>query len=132
MEGRYPVSKLLEVLACREMTRLHPVSQLHVTTNFLNPGFCRSELARELRTWGFWLMTTLLARTTEVGSRTLVHAGVKAGEETHGHYLDNCKITPCSSLVEGPEGPELQKRVWAELSKKLEHIQPGILKNLEA
>ena len=37
----------------------------------------------------------LLARTTEVGGRTLVHA-VKSdiGSETHGKFLMDCKIAP--------------------------------------
>lgn len=28
------------------------------------------------------------------------------------------------------EGKGLQKRVWAELAEKLEHIQPGIMQNI--
>lgn len=33
-------------------------------------------------------------------------------------------------LVVGPEGPETQKKVWDELSAKLEKIQPGIMANV--
>lgn len=33
-------------------------------------------------------------------------------------------------LVDSPEGILTQKRVWEELSQKLESIQPGILKNI--
>lgn len=77
------------------------------------------------------LLKKLLCRTTEVGSRTLVHAGV-AGPETHGKYLSDCKITACAPLVEGKEGAETQRRVWDELAKKLEDIEPGITKVLDA
>jgi retinol dehydrogenase-12 len=37
------------------------------------------------------LMSAIIARTTEVGSRTLV-AGVAGGEESHGAYMADCQI----------------------------------------
>ena len=131
MQDRYNVSKMLEVLACREITRERPNSQMKVTMNFVNPGWCHSELLREITNPIVGLMKKIFCRTTEVGSRTLVHAGV-AGPETHGQYLDSCQVKPCAPLVEGKEGPEIQRRVWEELAAKLEEIQPGILKNLDA
>lgn len=72
----------------------------------------------------------LIARTTEVGGRTLVHAGL-SGKETSGRYLNNCQVTPAAPLVEGREGPAVQEKVWKDLAAKLEEIQPGILKALE-
>jgi retinol dehydrogenase-12 len=135
MHDRYNVSKLLEVLTVRHIARNHPVSQLHVTLNTLTPGLCESELLRDQNifvTAVGWLMKKLLARTTEVGSRTLVHNGVAAGEETHGKFLSTCSVIECAALVEGPEGRGLETRVWDELSQKLEAIQPGVTKNLGA
>lgn len=35
MDDRYHVSKLLEVLACREVTREHPIDQMKVALNFV-------------------------------------------------------------------------------------------------
>lgn len=131
MSDRYNVSKLLEVLACREIARLHPGSLKSVTLNFVNPGWCHSELMREVTNPIVKLLKLIMCRTTEVGSRTLVDAGLK-GEESHGQYLSDCQITRCAPLVEGPEGPELQKRVWRELSEKLETIEPGVTRNLNA
>lgn len=72
----------------------------------------------------------IMCRTTEVGSRTLVHAGL-SGPESHGKYMSDSQISQCSNLVEGPEGPEIQERVWEELAKKLEEIEPGVTKNLD-
>lgn len=130
MEDRYQVSKLLEVLVCREWARLHPQPDYPVVLNFVNPGFCHSELSREMsQDWGMWLMKKTLARTTEVGSRTLVHAAL-AGPDTHGAYLSNTKITNPASLVLGNEGPGLQRKVWKELEGILEEIQPGVTRNL--
>jgi hypothetical protein len=89
---------------------------------------CNSELGRDAG-WGLWLMKLLLARTTEVGSRTLVHAGL-AGSDTHGEYQSDCKSEPCIAWVRTPEGHKIQERVWAELVGKLEKIQPDVMKNL--
>lgn len=77
------------------------------------------------------LVTKICCRTTEVGSRTLVHAGL-AGTETHGQYLSDCKTEPCAPFVETREGLETQKRVWRELAEKLDEIEPGVTRVLDA
>jgi retinol dehydrogenase-12 len=70
------------------------------------------------------------ARTTEQGSRTLVHAATAAGPESHGQYLSDCKVMEPSEFVRSAEGKKAGERVWEELSEKLEKIEPGVLKNL--
>jgi hypothetical protein len=70
-------------------------------------------------------MRFLLARKTEVGSRTLVHAGGQ-GVESHGKYLSDCTITEPSAFVRSAEGKETQERVWKELTQKLEGIREGV------
>lgn len=57
-----------------------------VIINCMTPGACKSDFDRE--STGFArimgnMMYAVLARTTEIGSRTLV-AGLAAGEESHG------------------------------------------------
>lgn len=131
MRDRYNVSKLLEVFACREIAKRHPVEQMKVTMNFVNPGWCHSELMREMKNPLVRLLMRILCRTTEVGSRTLVNAGVQ-GAATHGKYLSNCRVSKCAPLVEGPEGPESQRRVWQELCDKLNEIEPGLTGVLDA
>jgi len=136
MGTRYMVSKLLEVLVCREWAQEYmPASKGYpVILNFLNPGFCHSELSRDaadgslIKGWLLSAMKALVARTTEVGSRTLVHAA-SAGRESHGMYLSDSKVTPPAILVTGPEGKPLQEKVWGELREILEGIQPGVTSN---
>jgi len=130
MPDRYNVSKLLEVLYTRELAaRTKESGKPQVIINYLNPGLCHSSLAREIEGWAFYMVKALLARPTEHGSRTLVHAA-EAGPETHGQYLSNCCIAEPSAFVRSKEGAEAQKRVWDELSQKLERIQPGIMANV--
>ncbi|KAK5129893.1 hypothetical protein LTR08_002729 [Meristemomyces frigidus] len=136
MASRYPVTKLLEIFALREIAREHPVKQLGCTLNLVNPGWCHSELARELGDSGFaaaafGVVMKIMCRTTDAGSRTLVDAAISHGTETHGQYISDQRVAKVSPLVASPEGLDVQKRVWHELSEKLEGIQPGILKNLD-
>jgi hypothetical protein len=67
------------------------VRDSHVTVNLVNPGWCHSELMRDMSNPVVGLLKRVVCRTTEVGSRTLVHAGLQ-GPETHGRYLSDCKV----------------------------------------
>jgi retinol dehydrogenase 12 len=137
MVDRYNVSKLLEVFFVRELaSRSPPPSQNGkgkggVIISFLNPGLCHSELGRNAG-WGLYFMKLALARTTEYGSRTLVHAS-QAGEESHGQYMNNCAVGEVAPLVrkdKAEEGGKVQRKVWEEVVGKLEGIQPGIIKSV--
>ena len=74
------------------------------------------------------LFTFFCARSTEAGSRTLVHGG-SVGAESHGQHHHDCKIAPPSDFVLSAEGKNTQDRVWEELMAKLEAIEPGITNN---
>ncbi|KAG8165140.1 hypothetical protein KVR01_005415 [Diaporthe batatas] len=127
MEERYPVSKLLEVLAVRQMA---PRLRGGVVLNMLNPGLCHSELSRE-GGLGLTVMKFFLARSTEVGSRTLVAAGL-AGDESHGRYMSDGVVTDqsLSAFVRSDEGDRAGKKVWKELSDILDQIEPGVTSNI--
>ncbi|KAK2042737.1 short chain dehydrogenase [Colletotrichum somersetense] len=125
----YLLSKLFEVLGVRKFAEMHPASEYPVTVNNVNPGFCHSELARDIDTWRMWLMKLTLARTTEYGSRNLVYAG-SVGVESHGHYISDCAVAKPSPFVRSKEGKEAQDRIWNELVQKLEAIQPGVMSKI--
>lgn len=129
MRDRYQLSKLLEVLVVRHIAP--KVQSSGVILNMLNPGLCHSELGRDS---GMFLaiMKALLARTTEMGSRTLVAAGL-AGKDSHGKYMHDgvVKESALSSFVTGSDGAHTAEKVWTELSQILEQIQPGVTKSLE-
>ncbi|KAK9312260.1 hypothetical protein V1522DRAFT_406230 [Lipomyces starkeyi] len=125
MQERYPTSKLLEVLVVRELAP--KLADSGVILNMLNPGLCHSQLARNAG-WGLWLLKLLLARSTEVGSRTLL-AAAAAGAESHGAYMTDGKEDneAVSAFVRSEEGEKAQNKVWNELGEILENIQPGII-----
>lgn len=128
MGERYPTSKLLEVLVVRQMAP--KLDGSGVILNILNPGLCHSGLGREAGVF-LAVMKLVLARTTEVGSRTLVAAAV-AGSDSHGKYMTDAKINDdaLSDFVKSADGETASKKVWEELSEILESIQPGISSNL--
>lgn len=128
MENRYATSKLMEILLLREMvTRM---SGSGVIINMVNPGLCHSKLAREIG-WGFWMFKQLVARSTEVGSRTLV-AGASAGRSSHGMYMTDGRVADeaLSDFVRSSEGKQAQEKLWREIAGILEGIHPGIMQKV--
>lgn len=125
MAERYSTSKLLEIFAVREIAPR--VSDSGVVLNMLNPGLCHSELARDSG-WGLWMLKLVMARSTEVGSRTLL-AAAAAGKESHGAYMTDGKVAngALSPFVRSEDGAKAQKKVWNELGEILEKVQPGIM-----
>lgn len=132
-EDRYNLSKLLEVFVVRQLAAEMAPSD-PVIINALSPGFCQSTLFRHAP--GFLravleIGVRILGRTSEMGSRALM-AAAAAGRETHGRYMDNCKLRDPSRFVLSEEGQRVQKRVYDELMEVLEGVQPGVTKNIRA
>jgi hypothetical protein len=149
--GRYYVSKLIQLLTVREFADELTKSTKpgKIVTSVVNPGFVATQIMRhEGPLFQIYLkvLRKLLARTAEEGSRTLVH-GAEGGEETHGQYLDDCKvgryvsmetgragvnanICSASGFVLSPKARETQKQLWRELANKLEKAHPGIMQNI--
>lgn len=127
---RYNISKALEVLFVRELVK--KTQQTPIIT-MVNPGLCWSEFQRDMtHPVGAALRTLFmypLARTTEVGSRTLV-AGISTGSESHGEYMADCANQEAASWVRSSSGQKTQREVYAQLLAVLEDIEPGISKNI--
>ncbi|BCR92225.1 putative secondary metabolism biosynthetic enzyme [Aspergillus chevalieri] len=130
MGNRYASSKLMEILILREMADRTSDAEPQVVVNMVNPGLCHSGLAREFG-WGFWVFKQLVARSTEVGSRTLL-AGASAGAESHAKYMTDGKVDDgaLSGFVRSPEGKTAQQKLWTELTTILEGIDSTIMQNL--
>ena len=95
ISARYNVSKLLEMYGVQELAALESASPKkgRVIINHVNPGWVVTEAMREwtgMRLLIFKFFRMIFARTTEVGSRTLVNAA-EGGEDTHGQYMDDCR-----------------------------------------
>ncbi|KAF1988216.1 putative short-chain dehydrogenase [Aulographum hederae CBS 113979] len=125
MASRYPLSKLLIIYAIRELASRVD----YVAINTPNPSFCKSGLVGEDPGFGTKLFEKVLARSTEMGSRALVH-GALSGKESHGQYLTNCHVQIPSSSVTNAKGARIQKAFFDQLVEKLERIVPGVMSRI--
>jgi NAD(P)-dependent dehydrogenase (short-subunit alcohol dehydrogenase family) len=150
--------ELMLVASINEAMEKGPNAGKPIILNCVNPGLCKSELDRDVKVrWQlsrnqyfleiclcslfantpvqgvfaaiYAVVKALLARTTEVGGRTLVHAA-SSGEESRGKYLSECRVAKPGGLVQSKEEQALSKRLHAELITILEKIQPGVTKNI--
>ncbi|EJU04171.1 NADP-binding protein [Dacryopinax primogenitus] len=128
IQNWYPLTKLFNVFFCIELSeRLSADSAISMAT--VNPGFCRSSLARHIRTWGFWFMTVLFARTTEMGSRTLVWTSVtKDLDGKSGKYTENCMVTEPGLFVMSEQGKKARGKVWDDTIEQLSLVDPEVPK----
>ncbi len=133
---RYPESKLLQVLLVRAIAPLMRKANSGVVLNMLNPGLCHSSLSRD-GSFVLEIVKYLIARSTEVGSRTLV-ASAEVGMESHGEYMSDSEIkeedVPTDGVgrwVVSEEGRLMQRRVFKEVRDILNEIQPGVTKAIE-
>ncbi|KFY40148.1 hypothetical protein V494_03621 [Pseudogymnoascus sp. VKM F-4513 (FW-928)] len=128
----YPVSKLLETVATRQLATLAPVSRTGVVININCPGSCKTDLGRHAPPAFRAVLKESkdkYGRTAEDGSRTLLFGAV-AGKESHGRFLDSCRIADevVPSWVTDEEGQKSQKLLWDAVASELESIQPGCVK----
>ncbi|KAL9118901.1 MAG: hypothetical protein Q9187_004546 [Circinaria calcarea] len=134
MDQRYALTKLVEECAVRQFAFLCPVERTGVIVNMVAPGLCSTGLGRDARTFTKIMhesVRAMMARTAEVGSRTILH-GLVAGDESHGKLLSGCKIKEywVPDWVSNAEGQRLQKGIWKELVVWLEGVQPGCISQL--
>lgn len=93
------VSKLLLLFAVRELAMKSSITaDFNLVINDVTRGMCKSDLFRDDVSWLLAsvraALVFLIARTTEVGSRTLVDtAKPDITPEAHGRFLMNCSVT---------------------------------------
>lgn len=130
MAARYPLSKLIVQLCTHELAakvdEFNKTTAHQVIVNVANPGWCKTDLFRyKSDPLPVRVMLSLVGRTAEEGSRTLVHA-LTAGPESHGKYLSECQIKPESVFTQSERGTRIQTRLWRELLERLQGISPEI------
>lgn len=132
---RYFNSKLIENYFVRELAArvTSSASSPSVVINAVNPGFCQSSFFREPGSinLGLRLFMFFVQRKTHIGARNFVYAAA-AGRASHGQYLSDCRVhpSPCERANLKAELEEVQKKVWDELVRKLERIEPGVTANI--
>ena len=133
MWDRYSVSKLIQIIAVRELAAAATGSSSgSVVITAVHPGLCRTQLFRHVpwpASWLLALILRLIGRTPEQGSRTLM-AGAFAGAEAQGRYMADCVVAEFPKIMQGEAGRLMGEKVWAQLLAELEKIEPGVSKNI--
>ncbi|KAF9263968.1 short-chain dehydrogenase [Marasmius fiardii PR-910] len=124
---RYPETKLIAAFLPRIIQSHLPSSSPTITCCNVNPGFCYSELRREVD--GADVPKELAERmrkeeekfafTSEEGSRQLLYAAIgqrDKEEELRGGYVSFSKVTECSDFILSADGQRFEKKLWKELS----------------
>ncbi|KAF5008157.1 hypothetical protein FDECE_5551 [Fusarium decemcellulare] len=120
LSDRYSVSKLLVIYAAREIAKLATTlnGECDIVVNYLCPGACKSDLARDWQSLPqrvlLFLIHSLICKTTEKGSRTLVYAS-GLGEKSHGQWIHNDRIEEPGQIVSSATGLQLQQKIWSEI-----------------
>ncbi|KAJ5993632.1 retinol dehydrogenase 14 [Penicillium sp. IBT 35674x] len=126
---RYGVTKLMDIFITMQIADLVPRDGLGeplVIVNAVTPGFCKSDLlTREKAPLILRLVQALIARTVEIGSKTLLHA-VTQGAETHGKWLENQAIADPGTIVTSDEAAVVRKKAWAEITSVLRDVDPEL------
>ncbi|KAL5001253.1 hypothetical protein BDV10DRAFT_13550 [Aspergillus recurvatus] len=125
----YPLSKLMDTLAVRELAAQLPVEQGKVIINSVCPGLCKTELVRNCppaQKQAIVEQHELYGRSAEDGSRTLL-AGAVLGKESHGTYTSNCEIREdkVPEWAKDKEAKKWQEHLWGLIVKELETAEPG-------
>ncbi|KAF3805692.1 Short-chain dehydrogenase sdnK [Colletotrichum gloeosporioides] len=136
IEKRYSVTKLVQILAIRQLATMLPASRTGVVLNLLNPGLCNTGLAKYGRMTlrlQIRMFNALIGRTPEMGSRTILHS-MFGGAESHGQYVSDCEIKDhwVPEWVKNEDGRKFQNMVWTQLAARLEQIEPRCVEKLVA
>ncbi|KAJ7062030.1 short-chain dehydrogenase [Mycena amicta] len=137
MDQRYFVTKLFILFFCRELAQRVEKTPSRPLVTTVSPGLCSTDLDIESSS-SFYMrpvkrfVLPFIARTSEMGSRTIVHAAV--APETvvpPARYMANCRAEKESVYSLSEEGMQVQARLWDETMEILVKIDPKVARVLE-
>ncbi|KAF8875435.1 short-chain dehydrogenase [Infundibulicybe gibba] len=129
MQGRYEISKLLNVFFVRALAKR--LRDQKIVVNAVNPGFCISGIRRELggaQKVVAGLMEKMIAFTTEEGSRQLVWAAVAGENEKslNGGYVSGSQLMEVSDFVLDQDGQKAEEDIWNETVDILDKVDSRV------
>ncbi|KAK5716619.1 hypothetical protein LTR15_009511 [Elasticomyces elasticus] len=126
----YRNSKLLTFYATRHLAELSPVAETNVIVTVQTPGVCESDIFRDdaglLKSVAMKASMAMLARSAEVGGRTLVHAVTPdLPVDAHGRFLVDCQISDGAPGIDNEEGLAIAKKWNKEIFELVDEIVGG-------
>ncbi|KAJ3570465.1 hypothetical protein NP233_g4385 [Leucocoprinus birnbaumii] len=129
MRTRYLETKLLNVFFVRALT--NHLKDRSIIVDAVCPGFCYSELRKEITSVSMSIYEWIFARSAEEGSRNLIWAAIGAPEggnedDMSGQYIVSASIQePADSLL-GQEGKRREDKLWNDLISILRDVDPRV------
>jgi NAD(P)-dependent dehydrogenase (short-subunit alcohol dehydrogenase family) len=127
---QYLLVKIATWYATKGIAELVDQHQSNVVVNATCPGLCSTNMARDVpRVFKIFMMIQnfFLARTAEMGSRTLVSA-TGLGPESHGRFWTNDKYHTMDGFLATERSDALYHETWSDIVSILRpHIPKGIL-----
>ncbi|KAF4446384.1 hypothetical protein F53441_9952 [Fusarium austroafricanum] len=127
----YSKTKLVQAIFMTQLAKAVDASgKGQIIVNGVHPGFCSTPLFSKTSfpfNLMFSILLAFLGRTAEMGSRALL-AGVFAGNDLHGKLMFNGEFHELPKCMQGDDGEKLRGRVWGELMRILEGIEPDVPK----
>ncbi|KAH6903876.1 short-chain dehydrogenase [Coprinopsis sp. MPI-PUGE-AT-0042] len=125
MGRRYPETKLLNLFMARSLVKI--LEETPVVANVACPGYCRSELRREVEnSWSrslmFFITDMLMARTSDEGAPLADNSDGRM----RGAYCDSMRVTETSDYSLSEEGLVAEERFWADMIKVLSEVDPKV------
>ncbi|KAK7687179.1 hypothetical protein QCA50_009683 [Cerrena zonata] len=134
---RYPQTKLLNVFFTRALAA-HLPSNTPIIVDAACPGFCLSDLRRNMTDQSQFDQYMPEAKTSEEGSRSIIYAALGPQGATlddlkkfHGGYVSEDKLAEAGEWVRTEEGQRAQEKVWKETVKIASGIAPVVSANVK-
>ncbi|KAJ3554020.1 hypothetical protein NP233_g12512 [Leucocoprinus birnbaumii] len=130
MRARYHETKLLNVFFVRALK--NHLKDKSIIVNAADPGFCHSELRREITSIGLSIYERLFAMSAEAGSRNIIWASIGTPEggnedDMSGQFIMFASIQEPADSVLGQEGKRREDKLWNDLISILRDVDPRIL-----
>ncbi|KAG8813922.1 hypothetical protein FRC19_002095 [Serendipita sp. 401] len=125
--NRYSDTKLFDIMLTRQLAQSPRYKQedTGVVICTVNPGWCRSELLRDLGSGPRAISYAVFAKTTEQGARTYTWACLN--DVPSGSYTSSCRVEEPSRFVRSDHGTAIAEKLWKELSAILTKVEPSLM-----
>ncbi|KAJ7189041.1 hypothetical protein C8R46DRAFT_1206146 [Mycena filopes] len=120
---RYYTTKLFNLFITRELASLPKAEG--VVVNVVDPGFCASEIGRDLALPAFvlWLLAKI-AWTPEKGALNLLYAMLVPTPPAA--YVSTAAVSPPPAWIRKPKGVAVQAKVWSEMVQVWKGLAPEV------
>ncbi|KAJ5723422.1 hypothetical protein N7488_001457 [Penicillium malachiteum] len=125
---RYFNSKLAIIGLAQKLASLVPPSE--VIVNSVCPGVVHTGITSKLSFWlqpFIWVFLKLKAVPIETGGRSIIHAAVEVGPESHGKFMPmGGQVVGHTPFLDTDAGNKFKEQLWSELLEEGRSVDPDL------